>query len=697
MAAVPNLGTLVAQAEKYVPPIVSTRGHAEESDIPKAPDPWLTKPRNALGYDVIGDVPGFNDKTSPKEIVIYVHGWNNNEDTAKKNFNLFQEALGKKSKNLAKNVIGFSWDSNTGMGDYGDAKKIAKLNGPKLAQFILDYHSESENTKIRIVGHSLGSQVILNAIQHLHNNQESTDKIITTVDFVGASVNDGAIAMTPGGFGKAISKVVGQLNNYYNRDDPALDLYYLVEKDQKALGDEGVKTKIILPPNYNQYDVTSKVKYSHNAYNKAIVDIVNNWNISNSKKVENIDNKDLSNMQKNNEIDDLLAKGHKFRDSGDYGKAITYYKKALLIDPKNFVALENLGNIYYNKIGNWVYAKKYYEQALLIDPKNSKISDYLSRISGFNSEINYQENEQKNEQKNKEFNDLVSKGDNFRDKGQYHDAENYYKQALQINPADSNVLYSLGDIYEKLEDYENAIKYYNKALKINPNHIRAAFSAGYIYYFKIENLDQGRYYYEMALKIDPKNSYVLDTLGEIYEDLGDYEKAMKYYDRALESDPNYKYAKEHKKALQEKIKSPKISTPTEPQTAARDLTSNWEGTMTWSSVDLTEEFRPNNCEYSGKVSLLLSQNGNVLGGIVSYPELVESTHNEICNILTSGLTFSVINANVFGTGFSGTLGKLNADGQFTTDFLRVEISGTLDVGGIPVNEIHGQFTTQRVN
>ena len=69
-------------------------------------------------------------------------------------------------------VIGYSYDSNTtGAHLIKHAKRsflagqvIAKKNGRNLGKFIEDFKSDSPSTKIRLIGHSLGSQVILSTL-----------------------------------------------------------------------------------------------------------------------------------------------------------------------------------------------------------------------------------------------------------------------------------------------------------------------------------------------------------------------------------------------------------------------------------------------------------------------------------------------------------------------------------------------------
>ena len=71
-----------------------------------------------------------------------------------------------------------------------------------LAKFILDYKKECPNDNLRIIAHSLGSRVILSAMQSLHDNQIMNDnhsdvwnKKIKSVHILGAAVDAEQISM----------------------------------------------------------------------------------------------------------------------------------------------------------------------------------------------------------------------------------------------------------------------------------------------------------------------------------------------------------------------------------------------------------------------------------------------------------------------------------------------------------------------
>ena len=109
---------------------------------------------------------------------MYVHGWNADEESALSQFNIVKESL--ESVGYRQPVIGFSWDSDTFLWwdpqSWSDgwpvAKDIAQQNGLKLGKFLLDFKTNCEDAKIRLVGHSLGAQVILSALDRLHNDPQ---------------------------------------------------------------------------------------------------------------------------------------------------------------------------------------------------------------------------------------------------------------------------------------------------------------------------------------------------------------------------------------------------------------------------------------------------------------------------------------------------------------------------------------------
>ena len=66
---------------------------------------------------------------------------------------------------------------------------IAKKNGRNLGKFIEDFKVNSPDTKIRLIGHSLGTQVILSTLQYLTKKKKNIG-IVESVYFFGASITN---------------------------------------------------------------------------------------------------------------------------------------------------------------------------------------------------------------------------------------------------------------------------------------------------------------------------------------------------------------------------------------------------------------------------------------------------------------------------------------------------------------------------
>jgi pimeloyl-ACP methyl ester carboxylesterase len=265
---------------------------------------YMITTRNNQNYPQGVQGPGYNNNYQfsdihqllqschPTELAIFVHGWGIDEYKAKERLDRVKLSLEYNKYNIS--LIGFSWDSN---GEWEPAKSIAKENGPKLAQFILNYmetckHEHQKEVKIRLLGHSLGSRVILSTLQSLHentkwNNGTNNHFKIASVHLMGAAVDDEEVSKNPfditkdttnsntvkSAYGEAIQEEVIIFYNLNNPEDNVLqplpfypiDLFYQIypkfDKDL-ALGQSGYQRSpnIVLPKNYVQINVQDEIK-----------------------------------------------------------------------------------------------------------------------------------------------------------------------------------------------------------------------------------------------------------------------------------------------------------------------------------------------------------------------------------------------------------------------------------------------------
>ena len=172
-----------------------------------------------------------------------IHGLRNNESGALAKFKIAQHRLGQLGYKSP--IVGFSYDSNTKGVQYKSHEKqatqvgviIAKKNGKNLAKFILHTKRKFPNLKIRLVGHSLGSQVILSTLSNLKNKP-----LVEAVYIFGASIPSDSASLQK--HGKLIHKTVRQkFINYYSKFDGVLKYAYLQNLIPEPIGYSGANGK----------------------------------------------------------------------------------------------------------------------------------------------------------------------------------------------------------------------------------------------------------------------------------------------------------------------------------------------------------------------------------------------------------------------------------------------------------------------
>ena len=202
---------------KKIFPRISTRGFYNlDSGITIKNQPYHLYPKRS-----------FDALIGTKEITIMIHGLRNNAPGALTKFVIAKKRLvhlGYKNP-----VVGYSYDSNTTGAQYisyalhalHTGLIIAGKNGRNLAKFVTDFKQKSPETKIRLMGHSLGAHVILSMIKYLARNAKNKG-IIEAVYFFGGSIPSDALNPKNGFHAQRI--VATKIKNYYSPDDEVLRL-----------------------------------------------------------------------------------------------------------------------------------------------------------------------------------------------------------------------------------------------------------------------------------------------------------------------------------------------------------------------------------------------------------------------------------------------------------------------------------------
>jgi hypothetical protein len=234
---------------KKIFPRISTRGFYNlDSGITIKNQPYHLYPKRS-----------FDALVGTKEITIMIHGLRNNAPGALTKFVIAKKRLaylGYKNP-----VVGYSYDSNTTGAQYisyalhalHTGLIIAGKNGRNLAKFVTDFKQKSPETKIRLMGHSLGAHVILSMIDNLARNAKNKG-IVEAVYFFGGSIPSDALNPRNGSHAQRI--VATKIKNYYSPDDEVLRLADNWNWVNTPIGYRGARGKTI--SKYSQIMVKPK-------------------------------------------------------------------------------------------------------------------------------------------------------------------------------------------------------------------------------------------------------------------------------------------------------------------------------------------------------------------------------------------------------------------------------------------------------
>jgi len=175
-----------------------------------------------------------------------------------------------------------------------------------------------------------------------------------------------------------------------------------------------------------------------------------------------------------------------FHKKNDYDNAIKFYRGVLKFNPNKTDAYTNIALCF--------AAKKDYKSAIdvLTDaqkrfPTNKLISDNLAQIKATSSSESvesaydaYSKNDYQqslalysaiNPPTSSSYLGMAASYQGLKDD---NNALVYYKKALQLAPANSDIAYSIGALYASKSDWYNAKTYLQQAIKLNPNNKNAS-------------------------------------------------------------------------------------------------------------------------------------------------------------------------------------------------------------------------------
>lgn len=109
---------------------------------------------------------------------------------------------------------------------------------------------------------------------------------------------------------------------------------------------------------------------------------------------------------------------------------------------------------------------------------------------------------------------------------------------IDQDPTEVKAFLELGYLYQ-LKKNPIAATYYQNALQVDPNNIEINYNLAMLYQ-EMGEYEKAIEQYKILLTIDPKSKHALHNIGYIYLNyLGNYEEAANFFSKAIEVDPNF--------------------------------------------------------------------------------------------------------------------------------------------------------------
>jgi tetratricopeptide (TPR) repeat protein/tRNA A-37 threonylcarbamoyl transferase component Bud32 len=252
------------------------------------------------------------------------------------------------------------------------------------------------------------------------------------------------------------------------------------------------------------------------------------------------------------EISDNLASAHVslgiiYRESGQYEDAIREFQQALLIDPVNFGALQELAEVYEN-LGRLEKAEETYKQAIKLKPNYwhgySRLG-YFYYIYGRNDEAEktYRRSIELMTENVLDYNNLIAV---YYLLGQDDQAEAMFEKSIAIKPS-SDAYSNMGTIYFFQRRYADALAMYEEAIELGVGEdthvIWANLADSYRYTPGYSEKAPEAYQHAIKLakkelEIDPGDAQLRSSLAVFYAKLGDSQNALAEISEARRMAPN---------------------------------------------------------------------------------------------------------------------------------------------------------------
>ena len=236
-------------------------------------------------------------------------------------------------------------------------------------------------------------------------------------------------------------------------------------------------------------------------------------------------------------------------------EALTYYQKAISINPDYQIAWNNMGTILLD-FHQYKKALDAFEKAVALEPREifslvnkayaqNRLALFKESLPILQSLLNREEEVQEKLQ-DKLFLLYSELGLALLYNQKIKESIPYFEKAIELNKKDYQAYYNLGFIFDMLREYEKAITFYDKAIEIDPND-RSSYQGKGCTYIHTKEFNKALPLIQKSIELDSSNFEGYYNLACIYAGLQEKENMIAALKRTIELAPTQLNIKNHLK------------------------------------------------------------------------------------------------------------------------------------------------------
>ena len=237
-------------------------------------------------------------------------------------------------------------------------------------------------------------------------------------------------------------------------------------------------------------------------------------------------------------LDKKRALADFYIDAGKLSLAYEVYQDILKLNECDIQALLNSGSIkFYSK--QYKDSETFFKRGIEIEPENSLLHYNLGNVYAEINDFEKAHREYRLAFENGMNNAQIcnAMGVLYSDHGKFADAKAFFIRALSLDPENAECYSNYGTLCQRMKDYKGAEENFLKSFELKNKQSEQIALALANLYAQMGDREKAKKYFQISLDINPKYYSAWVCRAIFYSDEKDFDNSIQYYKNAIELDP----------------------------------------------------------------------------------------------------------------------------------------------------------------